>query len=99
MITAAAHTALFPGFPDFKNGSGNSQHQQDDQSNVQRIHIIYLLPQKNWLLSDCQKNGINTRRTSSAATQATAHCQMTTIRPHFPPSSRRIAATAATQGV
>ena len=39
------------------------------------------------------------RRTSRAATQAIAHCQRTTPAAHLRPSSRRIAATAATQGV
>ena len=39
------------------------------------------------------------RRTTSAAAHATAHCQITTVPAHFPPSSRRIDATAATQGV
>ncbi len=38
-------------------------------------------------------------RTSSAAAQASTHCQSTSSRAHLPPSSRRMAATAATQGV
>ena len=39
------------------------------------------------------------RRTSRAATHATAHCQITTYSAHLRPSSRRTDATAATQGV
>ena len=39
------------------------------------------------------------RFTTTAATQAMAHCQITSRTAHFVPSSRRIEATAATQGV
>ena len=37
--------------------------------------------------------------TKNAATQATAHCIITTSAAHFPPSSRFTEAIAATQGV
>ena len=40
-----------------------------------------------------------TRRTRKAMIQAMTHCHRTTSPAHFPPSSRLIAATAATQGV
>ena len=40
-----------------------------------------------------------TPRTKNATIQATTHCQSTTPTAHLPPSSRRIAAMDATQGV
>lgn len=41
----------------------------------------------------------NSRYAARAQTQATAHWKNTTIKAHFDPSSRRMDAMAATQGV
>ena len=44
-------------------------------------------------------NNVPTRRTRKAMIQAITHCHRTTSPAHFPPSSRLIAAIAATHGV
>jgi|GEM_PF-5297572 len=92
IITAAAPGAAAgaaagpPRFADAAQGEDDAGRQRGQDDEIGKVHAH-------------TPSAMNTARSSSVTTQATAHCHATTPTAHLRPSSRRMDAMAATQGV
>ena len=109
-VSAAAAAGAFV-FPQPFHREEHCRGHCDENENVENIHVFFFVLIHNEedgffrLSSDSFETIlifykiVPMRRTINAMTQATKHCHTTTDTAQLPPSSRLIAATAATQGV